>query len=67
MRTDWFGFGSAAAGLLLTDLLIIYRLWFPESFPSYTAGWASLMVAILTIGGIQMIFLAILGEYSGRT
>jgi undecaprenyl-phosphate 4-deoxy-4-formamido-L-arabinose transferase len=64
---SWIGFGAAVVGMLLTAAIVIYRLWFPESFPSYTAGWASLMVALLTIGGIQMAFLGILGEYSGRT
>ena len=30
------------------------------------AGWTSLMIVVLFFGGIQMIFLGILGEYLGR-
>lgn len=32
-----------------------------------TEGWSSLMVAILLIGGIQMVMLGVLGEYLWRT
>jgi hypothetical protein len=30
-------------------------------------GWASLMVAVLFTGGINLIFMGILGEYLGKT
>ena len=63
----WIGFLSAALGLLLTIVVICYRIFFPEDFPPVAVGWASLMVAMLLIGGTQMVFFGILGEYAGRT
>ncbi|MEK6323480.1 MAG: glycosyltransferase family 2 protein [Acidobacteriota bacterium] len=64
---SWFGFGFAVLGLLLAVVVILYRLLFPEHFPPGAVGWASLMVALLVLSGIQMLFFGILGEYSGRT
>ncbi|HXG93432.1 MAG TPA: glycosyltransferase family 2 protein [Blastocatellia bacterium] len=63
----WFGFFFAALGLLLAAAVILYRLLKPEDFPPAAMGWASLMVALLVISGIQMIFFGVLGEYTGRT
>jgi len=34
---------------------------------SWVAGWSSLMVVVLIIGGLQMAMLGILGEYLWRT
>jgi len=62
-----FGFGFAALGLGLALFVVLYRMLAPEDFPADAVGWASLMVALLVVGGIQMIFFGILGEYSGRT
>ena len=61
------GFAFAGLGLTLTLVVVLYRLLFPEDFPAVAVGWASLMVAALVIGGIQMIFFGVLGEYTGRT
>jgi polyisoprenyl-phosphate glycosyltransferase len=61
------GLTSACAGALLAMLVIAYRLLDPQDFPIYAAGWASLLVAILIIGGMQMFFFGVLGEYVGRT
>jgi glycosyltransferase involved in cell wall biosynthesis len=63
----WFGLLFAVFGLMLAVAVVIYRLRWPEDFSRETAGWASLMVALLVVGGIQMIFFGILGEYTGRT
>ncbi len=63
----WFGFSFAFLGLVLTLVVIGYRLLFPEAFSNAVAGWASLMVALLLVGGIQMVFFGILGEYTGQT
>lgn len=63
----WFGLLFAVVGLLLAIVVVVYRLSWPEHFSRETAGWASLMVALLVVGGIQMIFFGVLGEYTGRT
>jgi undecaprenyl-phosphate 4-deoxy-4-formamido-L-arabinose transferase len=62
-----FGLAFSLLGVLLGIAVILYRLASPESFPESAAGWASLIVAVLFLGGIQMIFFGILGEYAGRT
>ena len=61
------GFFLASIGLILTALVAAYRIFYPSRFNIYEAGWTSLMVALLLIGGAQMFFLGILGEYVGRT
>jgi glycosyltransferase involved in cell wall biosynthesis len=63
----WFGLGFAALGLLLALVVVLYKLFYPEAFHPYAVGWASLMVALLLVGGIQLFFFGILGEYTGRT
>jgi len=63
----WVGFGFAMLGMLLAVLVVLYRIFFPEDFSSNAVGWASLMVALLVLSGIQMLFFGILGEYTGRT
>ena len=64
---SWFGFGFATLGLLLAVVVVLYRLLLPEDFSPNAVGWASLMVALLVLSGIQMLFFGILGEYTGRT
>ncbi|MEK6407036.1 MAG: glycosyltransferase family 2 protein [Acidobacteriota bacterium] len=64
---SWFGFGFATLGLLLAVVVVLYRLLFPQDFSPNAVGWASLMVALLVLSGIQMLFFGILGEYTGRT
>jgi glycosyltransferase involved in cell wall biosynthesis len=63
----WCGFIFAFLGLVLALVVIGYRLFFPEDFPQAAVGWASLMVALLLVGGIQMVFFGVLGEYAGQT
>ena len=64
---SWFGFAFATLGLLLAVLVVLYRILLPEDFSPNAVGWASLMVALLVLSGIQMLFFGILGEYTGRT
>src|SRR5262249_50435763 len=63
----WFGLGFAVLGVLLAVVVVLYKLIYPEAFHPYAVGWASLMVALLLVGGIQLFFFGVLGEYTGRT
>jgi undecaprenyl-phosphate 4-deoxy-4-formamido-L-arabinose transferase len=62
----WCGLGLGLMGGFLGFVVILYRLLYPDEFQSAVAGWASLMVTELMLGGTRMIFLGILGEYVGR-
>ncbi len=57
----WTGFAMAFFSLIV----LIYTLigW---AFGQTVSGWTSVMVAVLLIGGIQMVTIGILGEYLGR-
>lgn len=58
------GFGVFVAFISL--VLLIYSV--VQHFLGNTnAGWASLMVAITFLGGIQLISLGVIGEYVGKT
>lgn len=64
---SWCGFLLAVMGMMWTLFVVGYRVLVPENFPAEAVGWASLMAATLFIGGLQMIFFGVLGEYAGRT
>lgn len=64
---SWCGFAFAGVGLLLAVVVVGYRLMYPQDFSANAVGWASLMVALLVLSGVQMLFFGILGEYTGRT
>lgn len=57
----WLGFSMA----FLSLVVLIYTLisWV---MGATVAGWTSLMVIVLLIGGVQMVAIGILGEYVGR-
>lgn len=55
------GLVIAVFGVLLAVAVVINRL----SGGSWPPGWASLMVAILVLGGIILVFLGIVAEYLG--
>ncbi len=63
---SWIGVILATLASIFIVIIVGYRLFFPEMFTPYAVGWASLMITILLVAGIQMIFLGILGEYAGR-
>lgn len=58
-------FGMLSSGLSFIFMVygILMRIFFPDQV---IPGWSSLFVAILFIGGIQMMCIGILGEYLGR-
>ncbi len=58
----WTGFVLAGISLIAILTTVILRLSGSEFF----AGQATTLVAVLFLGGIQLIFLGIIGEYIGR-
>src|SRR5690348_3249120 len=58
----WMGF--AASGLAI--LVMLYTLYERVFGTGVVRGWTSTMIAILFIGGVQLICLGIIGEYVGR-
>jgi glycosyltransferase involved in cell wall biosynthesis len=63
----WVGIAALLASVVGALMIVVMRLIYPAAFSDSAAGWASLMVAVLVVGGLQMLFLGILGEYAGRT
>lgn len=59
---SYFGLFLSSAALLYAVYLIIRTLILGVDVP----GYVSLMVAVLSLGGIQILTLGILGEYLGR-
>ena len=61
---------SSTMGFLVSALsfsLILYGVVIRLFFPARAiAGWASVFVAVLFLGGVQLICIGILGEYLGR-
>ena len=58
----YFGFFVSIIAFLVSIYALIVKLVWNDS----VAGWSSLMIAILFIGGIQMIAVGIIGEYLSR-
>jgi glycosyltransferase involved in cell wall biosynthesis len=58
----YLGLAVSSLSLLYSSFLIVRTLIFGIDVP----GYASLMVAVLFFGGIQLITLGIIGEYLGR-
>ncbi|MGQ9563566.1 MAG: glycosyltransferase family 2 protein [Thermogutta sp.] len=57
-----FGFFAAVGGLLLGTFYLVMYLLGRIAVP----GYASTIVAVLVLGGLQMLSLGIIGEYLGR-
>ena len=58
----YFGFGSAGLAIIAIPVVIIMRLVGNGAF----LGQATTLLAVLFLGGVQLIFLGVLGEYLGR-
>jgi dolichol-phosphate mannosyltransferase len=64
---SYFGFMAATVGFLGIVYALIGRLFSPPFFPhDWVTGWTALFVAILFIGGIQLITIGIIGEYISK-
>jgi dolichol-phosphate mannosyltransferase len=59
---SYFGFLIAGLSFLYLIYVIILKLFTNTLIP----GWTSLIVAVLFLGGVQLICLGIIGEYIGR-
>ena len=60
----WTGFFVIFLALLGIVYAVVLRFFFDPSL--WVRGWTSLFVAILLMGGVQLISLGIIGEYVGR-
>lgn len=56
--------GFAVSGI--AALLMVYTLWSRFVTRDYQPGWASLMMTVLFLGGVQLIAVGIIGEYLAR-
>ena len=59
----YVGAGAAAVAFLYGGTLAVRTLLYGRDVP----GYASIMVAVLFLGGLQLLSLGIIGEYLGRT
>ncbi|MBO9170451.1 glycosyltransferase family 2 protein [Rhizobium sp. L245/93] len=60
--TSLLGIFVSGLGFLSAFLLIVQKL----TIDVMPVGWASLIVAVLVIGGVQLLALGVIGEYLGR-
>jgi dolichol-phosphate mannosyltransferase len=58
----YFGFAAAGLAIIAIPVVIIMRLVGHGAF----LGQATTLIAVLFLGGVQLIFLGVLGEYLGR-
>ena len=58
----YFGFVAAGLAIIAIPVVIILRLVGHGAF----LGQATTLIAVLFLGGVQLIFLGVLGEYMGR-
>ena len=56
--------GFLSSGIAL--LMLLYTVYVRLATDQWQSGWASMLVALLFIGGVQLISIGILGEYIAR-
>ncbi len=59
----WFGFVASACSFLLGMFFAIQRL---TGTAHAARGWASTVVVVLFLGGVQLICVGVMGEFIGR-
>ncbi len=62
---SYLGFSVSTVAFLYAIFVIVFKLLNLNPL-FYTRGWASTIVAVLFLGGVQLIGIGILGEYIGR-
>ena len=62
--SSYLGIFSAAVGFFLGLFVVYIKLFLPAK--DFVSGWASITVAILFVGGIQLLILGVIGEYLGK-
>jgi glycosyltransferase involved in cell wall biosynthesis len=58
----YLGFGVS----LISFIYLVYAIWLKLFTNRVVQGWASVMVAVLFVGGVQLVGLGIMGAYIGR-
>lgn len=59
-------FGLIISAMSFLGILVIFYLSFFTSTTTSVPGWASVLVTILFLGGVQLVSIGIIGEYIGR-
>jgi glycosyltransferase involved in cell wall biosynthesis len=59
----WTGFAASALAILGIIIVLLDKYL---AVPGMVKGWSSTVIAVLFIGGVQLICLGIIGEYVGR-
>ena len=59
----WVGFVASGIAILGIVIAVLERLF---GAVGLVKGWASLVIAVLFLGGVQLICMGIIGEYVGR-
>jgi polyisoprenyl-phosphate glycosyltransferase len=59
----WTGFAASAASIIGIIVVMLDKYF---AVPGMVKGWSSTVVAVLFIGGVQLICIGIIGEYVGR-